>query len=262
MVARALDRMGHRFVALDADEARVLELDLGDFATDPPALAGDVTSPETLMLAGLAKRECAACWRSPRDDRANLAIAVAARLLHPGMRTIAARHTPEAMAAMETCGVTEIINPYREFAERLAIAMRAPDTHRLLDLADRPAGARLPPAAAGAARALDRLRLRPLRRPRWRGRSSDGGFDVTDRRSRRAADARASSIVHGPRLRRRQPARGRDRRGRGHRRRQRRRHRQPRDGDGGAAAQARHLRHRCGRTARATAACSRPSAPR
>ena len=42
MVARALDRMGHRFVALDPDEARVVQLDLGDFATDPPALAGDV----------------------------------------------------------------------------------------------------------------------------------------------------------------------------------------------------------------------------
>ena len=119
MVARALDRMGHRFVALDADEARVLELDLGDFATDPPALAADVTSPETLAMAGLAKRECVGVLALTPDDRDNVAVAVAARLLHPGMRTIARAHTPETMAAMETCGVAEVINPYREFAERL-----------------------------------------------------------------------------------------------------------------------------------------------
>jgi Trk K+ transport system NAD-binding subunit len=132
IVAGALDRMGHRFVALDPDEGRVTHLDLGDFPTDPPALAGDVTSPETLTLAGIAKRECVGVLALTADDRSNLAIAVATRLLHPGLRTIARAHTPEAMTALETCGVAEIINPYREFAERLAIAMRAPDTHRLL----------------------------------------------------------------------------------------------------------------------------------
>ena len=112
------------------------------------------------------------------DDRANLAIAVAARLLHPGMRTIARAQHPETMAALETCGVTEIINPYREFAERLAIAMRAPDTHRLLSLADRPARQRHQPPGARAARTLDRLRLRPLRR-RDGADAREGGFDVT-----------------------------------------------------------------------------------
>ena len=132
MVAAALDRMGQRFVALDRDETRVANLDLGSLVTDPPAMAGDVTSPETLRLAGLARRECAGVLALTADDRANVAIAVAARLLHPGMRMIARATTPEATAAMETCGVSEIINPYREFAERLAIALRAPDTHRLL----------------------------------------------------------------------------------------------------------------------------------
>jgi voltage-gated potassium channel len=145
LVAAALDRMGQRFVALDPDESRVANLDLGSLVTDPPALAGDVTSPETLKLAGLARRECVGVLALTADDRANVAIAVAARLLHPGMRTIARASTPDAMAAMETCGVAEIINPYREFAERLAIAMRAPDTHRLLIWLINPHGARLGP---------------------------------------------------------------------------------------------------------------------
>ena len=49
------------------------------------------------------------------------------------------------MDAMQTAGVAEIINPYREFAERLRIAMRAPDTHRLLSWLTGPRGATLPP---------------------------------------------------------------------------------------------------------------------
>ena len=46
---------------------------------------------------------------------------------------------------MATAGVAEIINPYREFAERLTIAMRAPDTHRLLTWLTGPPGSELPP---------------------------------------------------------------------------------------------------------------------
>src|SRR4029079_6585507 len=72
-VARALDAMGRRFVAVDADEARILERDLGDFATDPPGLAADVASPETLMLAGLGKRECRGVLALTTDDQATLA---------------------------------------------------------------------------------------------------------------------------------------------------------------------------------------------
>ncbi len=144
-VARALDAMGRRFVALDADEGRILELDLGDFATDPPGLAADVSSPETLMLAGLGKHECRGVLALTPDDHANLAIAVTTRLLHPGLRVICRAQSTSAMDAMQTCGVAEIINPFREFSERLTLAMRAPDTHRLVSWLTGPPGATLSP---------------------------------------------------------------------------------------------------------------------
>lgn len=144
-VARALDAMGRRFVAIDADERRILELDLGDFATDPPGLAGDVSSPETLVLAGLGKRACRGVLALTPSDGANLAIAVTTRLLHPGLRVICRAQSPSAMDAMATCGVAEIINPFREFSERLTTAMRAPDTHRLITWLTGPRGAKLPP---------------------------------------------------------------------------------------------------------------------
>jgi voltage-gated potassium channel Kch len=108
-VARALDALGHRFVALDRDEAQILELDLGEFVGDPPALAADASSPETLTMAGLARPQCRGVLALMPDDRDNLAIAVAARLLHPGLRAIARAHTPEVMASMATAGVAEIM---------------------------------------------------------------------------------------------------------------------------------------------------------
>jgi voltage-gated potassium channel len=144
-VARALDSMGRRFVAVDADERRILELDLGDFATDPPGLVADVSSPETLMLAGLGKRECRGVLALTPNDGANLAVAVTTRLLHPGLRVICRAHSSSAMKAMALCGVAEIINPFREFSERLATAMRAPDTHRLVTWLTGPKSGRLPP---------------------------------------------------------------------------------------------------------------------
>ncbi len=145
IVARALDAMGRRFVAVDGDESRILELDLGDFATDPPGVAADASSPETLLLAGIGKRECRGVLALTPDDRANLAIAVTTRLLHPGLRVICRAQSAPVMEAMRTCGVAEIINPYREFAERVTTAMRAPDTHRLVTWLTGPAGAKLPP---------------------------------------------------------------------------------------------------------------------
>lgn len=145
MIARSLDRLGYRFVVLDPDERRIQELDLEEFAADPPAFPGDATSPEILTMAGLLKPECRGVLALTNDDGVNLSTAVAARLLHPGLRTIARSDTPLVTASMTTIGVHEVINPYREFAERLAIAMKAPDTHRLLTWLTGPPGADLRP---------------------------------------------------------------------------------------------------------------------
>ena len=145
MIARSLDLMGCRFVILDSDERRIQELDLEEFAADPPAFAGDATSPDTLVMAGLLKGECQGLLALTNSDEVNLSIAVAARLLHPDLRTICRAHTAQITASMNVLGVAEVINPYHEFAERLAIAMKSPDTHRLLTWITGPPGTYLRP---------------------------------------------------------------------------------------------------------------------
>ena len=144
-IARSLDLLGCRFVVLDSDERRIQELDLEEFAADPPAFAGDATSPDTLVMAGLLKGECQGLLALTNSDDANLSIAVAARLLHPDLRTICRAHTAQITASMNVLSVAEVINPYHEFAERLAIAMKSPDTHRLLTWITGPPGTYLRP---------------------------------------------------------------------------------------------------------------------
>ena len=98
------------------------------------------------MLAGLGKP------RVPRRLRPSPPTIVptspspsTTRLLHPGLRVICRAQSAAAMDAMQTCGVVEIINPFREFAERLTLAMRAPDTHRLVAWLTGAPGATLSP---------------------------------------------------------------------------------------------------------------------
>ena len=145
-IARSLDLLGCRFVVLDSDERRIQELDLEEFTADPPAFAGDATSPDTLVMAGLLKGECQGLLALTNSDDANLSIAVAARLLHPDLRTICRAHTAQITASMNVLSVAEVINPYHEFAERLAIAMKSPDTHRLLTWITGPPGTYLRPS--------------------------------------------------------------------------------------------------------------------
>lgn len=145
MVLRSLDARGQRFVILDQDEQRIEELDLEELAADPPALAADARSPETLIAAGLLKPECRGVLALCNDDQVNLAVAITVRLLRPGLRAICRSQLPETTAAMETVGTYEVINPFREFGERLVLAMNAPDTHRLMAWMTGPPGADLTP---------------------------------------------------------------------------------------------------------------------
>lgn len=145
MIARSLDRLGQRFVAIDNAERRIQELELEELRADPPAVAADARSPETLIAAGLLKRECRGVLALSNDDETNLAIAIAVRLLHPGLPAICRSHASEVTASMTTIGTYAVINPFRRFGERLVLAMTAPDTHRLLTWLTDPPGTYLRP---------------------------------------------------------------------------------------------------------------------
>jgi len=132
LLMHALDHMQMRFVVVEINETRINELELEDFRTDAPALIADARPPQTLLMAGLAHRKCLGVLALTNDDGANLAIAIAARLLSPSLPVLCRAETAETAANMASFGVHHIINPYEKFGEYLALAMDAPGCHRLL----------------------------------------------------------------------------------------------------------------------------------
>ncbi len=134
LICRTFDQTGQAFVVLEKDELRVQELDLQDFKTDTPALAADARQPETLLLAGLKHPKCRGVLAVTNDEEANLGIAIAVRLLNPGIPVIARVRSLSTSANMASFGTDHIINPYVRFAEHLALAVAAPERFRLIEL--------------------------------------------------------------------------------------------------------------------------------
>jgi Trk K+ transport system NAD-binding subunit len=145
-VVQMLDRLGLSFTAVDRDERRVQALELEQLSLDAPVLAADVRSAETLAMAGLMKPECKAVLALCSEDEANHAIAITTCLLRPGLPIISRADSPAVAASMSALGVYRVISPFREFGESVALAMRAPDTHRLLTWLTSAPGTFLPPS--------------------------------------------------------------------------------------------------------------------
>ena len=134
LICRTFDRIGHAFVVIEKDELRVQELDLQDFKTDTPALAADASIPDNLLRAGLKHPKCRAVLAVTSDEQANLAIAIAVRLLNPAISVIAQGRTLSVTANMASFGTDHIINPFARFSEHLALAITAPERFRLSEL--------------------------------------------------------------------------------------------------------------------------------
>ncbi len=134
LIARTFDRIEQAFVVLEKDELRVEELDLQDFKTDTPALAADASVPDNLLLAGLKHPKCRGVLAVTNDEQANLAIAIAVRLLNPNVPVIARARSAAVTANMASFGTDHIINPFERFADHLALAVASPERFCLIEL--------------------------------------------------------------------------------------------------------------------------------
>ncbi|MFN3884953.1 MAG: potassium channel family protein [Rhodocyclaceae bacterium] len=132
-VLAALDKMDARAVAIDLDENRLAELELEDFRSETPALAGDAAQTQNLLAAGLQHRFCRGILALTNDDQANLAIAAHVRLLRPQLPVILRVEHDAIAQRMAAFGATQTINPFATFARLLALAIHAPALYRLHD---------------------------------------------------------------------------------------------------------------------------------
>ncbi len=147
LIARALDRRDRRFVVIEIDEMRAQEIDLMEFRQVPLALAGDARLPANLEAAGLRKDKCRGVLALTNDDHANLAVAMAVRLLEPNLPVLARAMARETEANMASFGTHHIINPFAHFGEQLVLAISAPSNYRLVTWLAALPGTKLEPIA-------------------------------------------------------------------------------------------------------------------
>ena len=133
LICGALDQTGLRAVVIELSDVKVGQLELDGYQIDIPALAADAGQPEILKLAGLTHPRCQGVLALTNDDSANLAIAIAARLLAPGLPALCRAETAETATNMASFGTRHIINPFDKFGRYLALALHAPAAYHLLE---------------------------------------------------------------------------------------------------------------------------------
>lgn len=147
IVSKELSDDGMRVVVVDRNPQRIDHLEVAELRSTVPGLRADAQDPSTLIRAGLTHPCCTAVLALTGDDRANLAIALSAKLLNPAAEVISVAHRHGEQAAMARAGVDHIVNPHDAFAERLATAIRSPSLHVIYEAlttqAATPAAARL-----------------------------------------------------------------------------------------------------------------------
>lgn len=135
LVCRGLDRLGYRFVVVERDPNRLQELQVEEFRHDAPMTAADASQPATLTAAGLMSPHCRGVMALAEDDLANQAIAVAVRLLAPGVPVLARVRNPDQVEThFGVFGGDVVINPFDRFAQHLASAVAAPESYRLREI--------------------------------------------------------------------------------------------------------------------------------
>ena len=128
LLVKALTERGRRAIAIDIDPQRVNALAIQDYDVYVPGLCADASLPENLVDAGLKTRRCHAVVALTNRDQVNLSVAIAAKLLHPGLAVISRVGHRDAAANMASFDTDHIINPFEAFAEHLAMALRSPGT--------------------------------------------------------------------------------------------------------------------------------------
>ncbi len=130
-IIEALDRMDLRAVAIDIDESAVEELQLRNYHADIPTLCADAGLPDTLSVAGIQHRCCRGVIALANDDDANLAVAVAAKLLNRKIPVLCRAEHAQIAENLASFGTDYIVNPYTAFGHQLAMAVHAIGNYNL-----------------------------------------------------------------------------------------------------------------------------------
>ena len=122
-----LNREGIRVVVVDRDAEKIDALDLESFIPEVPALAADVTHPNTLKMAGIHKKNCQAVVALFEDDMKNTKIALLCKLLNKRVKLVIKSTTKTQSEHLKNLGVRYIEDPFLFISNRIYLALVAPN---------------------------------------------------------------------------------------------------------------------------------------
>lgn len=132
-LVRVLTENGVRAVVVDIDQERIDALELDGLRQPVPALCGDASLPYILDNAGLQHPHCIGVLALTNSDKVNLAIAIASKILKPKRLAISRSENDITTANLASFGTDLIVDPFRSYAEYVALAAHSPHRHLVFD---------------------------------------------------------------------------------------------------------------------------------
>lgn len=115
------------FVVIDADPESIASAQQLSY----PALQGDATLDESLLLAGIERAACIVV--ALHSDAENLYTVLSAKTLKPRIRAIARANAEEAIQKLRRAGADAVVSPYITGGRRLAAAALRPQVMDFVD---------------------------------------------------------------------------------------------------------------------------------
>ncbi len=115
-----------RIVVIDKEESKIEELELENFIPEVYGLKSDVTSPYTLRLAGIKKRNCKGIVTLFDNDFKNTKIALLSKLLNDRINVIVKSTTKEQSEHLKNLQIKTIIDPFSIISSRFYLALTSP----------------------------------------------------------------------------------------------------------------------------------------
>ena len=133
MLVRSLTERGWVATVLDLRHEPIAELWTRDLRLFVPGWQADANKTENLRAAGLDLPLCEGILVVTNDDHTNLQVAITTKLLRPELRVICRAENRSTADNMVSFGTDYVVNPFESFADRLALAIRKPEMHRIYE---------------------------------------------------------------------------------------------------------------------------------
>ena len=129
VVAEEMRRENLPVVVIERDPDLLIELERDNFLF----LAGDATSDETLVAAGVERAK--GLFACVSQDAENVYITLSSRQFNPALTIIARADRPESVSKLERAGANRVLTPHQIGGKRIAQVMLRPTVTDFMDLA-------------------------------------------------------------------------------------------------------------------------------